>query len=370
MKVLHLNAGNETGGGMYHILSLLNELDREQFVLGVFEKGKLLEKAQTLGIKTVVFKQRNRFDCFVIKQLIEFIRHNNIEIVHTHGPRANFIAYLMGKWIRFHWVITLHSDPRDDFLGKGLKGKLYQSLNIKVMRKADHLLAISNRFKEILIELNYDQSKITSILNGIDFKLNINNPYSRTDFQLSETDFVIMMVARLERVKGHQIVFQALSEIIKNHNHRNVHLLLIGDGSLKKNLQRKVHKQQLDQHVHFLGYREDVDRIYSIANIVLLASFSESFPLVLLEAARAGVPIISSDVGGVQRLVPSKEFGWITEVGSSKDIVKAVNEAIEYKKNGILEKVGFQLREYASRMFSVESFAEKVYNTYLKMIKY
>ncbi len=67
MKVLHLNAGNETGGGMVHILSLLNEIKSENIYLGLFEAGVFHQEAKKLEIQTVIFSQKSRYDLSVLQ---------------------------------------------------------------------------------------------------------------------------------------------------------------------------------------------------------------------------------------------------------------------------------------------------------------
>ena len=155
MKVLHLNAGNETGGGMVHILSLLNELKSESIILGLFEEGLFQQEAIKLGIQTVTFTQKNRYDLSALLSVVRFIRNNHIDIIHTHGPRANLYGYFLKKLTKVIWITTVHSDPRNDFLGRGIKGQVFAKLNICVLKKADHLLAISDRFKEMLVEFSY-----------------------------------------------------------------------------------------------------------------------------------------------------------------------------------------------------------------------
>ena len=97
MKVLHLNAGNETGGGMVHILSLLNELKSENIYLGLFEEGIFQQEALKRGIQTVTFTQKNRYDLSIISRVIQFIRNNQIDMIHTHGARANLYGYFIKK---------------------------------------------------------------------------------------------------------------------------------------------------------------------------------------------------------------------------------------------------------------------------------
>ncbi|MDQ7861628.1 glycosyltransferase family 4 protein [Peribacillus frigoritolerans] len=88
----------------------------------------------------------------------------------------------------------------------------------------------------------------------------------------------------------------------------------------------------------FSGYREDLDRIYPLGDITLLTSLSESFPLVLLEGARSGLPAITSDVGGVQELIPDRSKGWITDIGNVEQLKQAICNALELKKIRGLDK--------------------------------
>src|SRR5690606_26423773 len=116
MKILHLNSGNETGGGMFHILSLLKQLKNSTDVtLGVFHDEVMAAKARSLGINVKVFKQHSQIDLTVAKQIKEYIQDNDIDILHSHGARANFISLFVKPKKNFKWYLTVHSNPLDDF---------------------------------------------------------------------------------------------------------------------------------------------------------------------------------------------------------------------------------------------------------------
>ncbi|MEI5907588.1 glycosyltransferase family 4 protein [Bacillus spongiae] len=367
MKILHLNAGNETGGGMFHILSLLKEWNKQEFILGLFEEGEFFYKSEEMGINTVVFSQKNRYDLSVVKQMTQFIRLNNIEVIHTHGARANFYGALIKRVAKIRWVVTIHSDPRDDFMGRGMIGKVYTKLNLSVLSFADHYVAISDRFRRILIEQGIGTAKITTVLNGINFKQSLPDPYSRRSFNLSDKDFIIVMVARLEPVKNHIIALQAIKAISAKDD--SVQLLLVGEGSRRTYLEKKVKEFGICQRVKFLGHVEGVEKIYPLADLCLLTSHSESFPLVLLEAARASVPVVTTDVGGVNELIPSEEYGWILSGSQPEVLQKTIEEAIYLKSKDELILKGIRLKNMASQNFSIEKLASNVYNVYLRLIK-
>jgi glycosyltransferase involved in cell wall biosynthesis len=365
MKVLHLNAGNETGGGMVHILSLLKELIKEddQFLLGVFEKGMLLEKAAGLGVRTVTFEQRSRYDFSILSRLIKFIKEEKISIIHTHGARANLYGYLIRKFTNVTWITTVHSDPRNDFLGRGILGEIFTKLHLMVLKKPDHFFAISKRFSEMLCSFGVKANKITTIYNGIDFTQSPKNHGSyRGELKLSQEDFVILMVARFDPVKRHNLAIEAVERFI-NH-HPKTQLLLVGDGPTRKEVEDFVEQRGLESHIQFLGFREDVDALFSMADVTLLTSATESFPLVLLESSREKTPVITTDVGGVRDMIPDSSYSLVLTNSEVSEIVSALQHVFNLKQKHELVEMGERFYQYTSQRFSVQAFAKSIYDTY------
>ena len=367
MKVLHLNAGNETGGGMHHILLLLNEFPPNEIVLGVFEEGQLSKRARALGINTKVFKQESRKDFSIVNKIVDFIQDQQIDLIHTHGARANLYGTFITKKAKCQWVTTIHSNPDDDFLGKGIKGKVFTFLNKWSIKKANHLFAISDRFKEMIKGYGIPDEKITTILNGIDFSMATTYKYKRADFDIHDRDFLIIMIARLEKVKNHFVALEAIKNVVQNNE--SIKLLLIGEGDERSSLERKVEELKISPNVTFLGHREDVTELFPLADICLLTSKSESFPLVLLEAARASVPAITTNVGGVNKMIPSEHFGWIAEVGDVRGVSQAIEEAIQLKENRQLIQMGNEFSNHCKKHFSITNQATDIYRTYENMLK-
>ncbi|WP_430790332.1 glycosyltransferase family 4 protein [Virgibacillus flavescens] len=362
MKILHLNAGNETGGGMHHILSLLNKLNREEFILGVLEEGEMLHRARNLGIETVHFASQRKVSIPLIKNIVTYIKQEGIQVIHTHGPRANVYAKFLKKLVDFKWIVTVHSDPFYDFREKGIYGDFLGRLHTNAIKCADRVIAISSPFQQMLEENGVESRKINTVLNGIDFEKKMIGKYLRADLGYSENDFLFLMVARLEKVKQHSLALRSFSEVLLTNP--NCRLLLVGNGTLRKDLEEEAERYGIRTRVHFLGHRQDVECFYTLADVTLLTSASESFPLVLLESARAGTPVISTNVGGVKELITNDSVGFLVE---EKDIKKAMDEAIFLKKQGKLQVMGKKLHNHASTKFSLEIFAENIYNVYLEM---
>jgi len=369
MKVLHLNAGNETGGGMVHILSLLKELNTDEMILGVFEKGAMYTEAKKHGINVICFDQTSRFNLSILKEIARYVKNEQIDIVHTHGARANLYGFLLKKVGRCHckWITTIHSDPRDDFLGGGVIGKVYTKLNLLSIRTMDHYFAISTRFKEMLKNFGVDDSFITTIYNGINFDVPAYVPITRQQICLAKDDFVITMIARLHPVKGHIVAFEALKELI--HTNKNIKLLLIGDGPLEDDLKKLADEMGISNHVLFQGYQENIHGYLSITDVMILTSYSESFPLVILEASRAHVPVISTDVGGVKDLITDSSLGWVIPQRSSEALNRSIQEAIILKDDGALKFIGLRLYDKASKEYNLKNFSNSVYNAYKEIME-
>jgi L-malate glycosyltransferase len=366
MKVLHLNAGNETGGGMVHILSLLNQFNRNEFYLGLLEKGMIEERAKEMGINTHIFAQSSRYDLSVLSKVIQFIKREKIDIIHTHGARANLYGYFIRLFTNVVWTTTVHSDPRNDFLGRGIKGEVFTKLNLSVLKKPDHYFAISKRFAEMIGEFGVKKNKITTIFNGIDFDKENNSIISREELKLNPDDFVILMVARFDPVKRHELAIFAMEAVIKEYP--KTKLIFVGDGSTRHIMEELVKQKKLTENILFLGYRDNAASFYKIADIFLLTSKTESFPLVLLESSKEKTPAITTDVGGVKDMIPDASYGYVLEDDKVEDITKAIISAIELKEINKLRDMGEKFYSHTSQNFSIESTADSIYQTYKKLV--
>ncbi len=366
MKILHLISGGETGGSKNHLLSLLEQFSKDEILLGVLEEGLLSKEAKEKGIPTIVFNQSSRYDFSVLSKLKKTIKEHEIQFVHTHGARANLYAYMVRKRISFKWVTTIHSDPSLDFMKGGLKGKAFTWINMRVLKKIDFFFAVSNRFKEMLVQFGLSEKKIHVIYNGISFDIPDYQPLSRKDFGYRPEELLIIMVARLHPIKGHELVFTALKELIEA-GQKNVSLLLIGDGPLKAELAKSVKDKNLERYIRFEGFQSNIHGYLEMADVELLASYSESFPLVLLESARARTSIISTDVGGVSDLIATPDYGWLIEPGNKVELKEAILSAAKEKATGELTEKGLKIFERASTHYSITHLYDSIRKEYQNM---
>ncbi|PLR78267.1 glycosyltransferase [Bacillus sp. V3-13] len=365
MKVLHINAGTEDGGGKTHIISLLAEFPKSEVALAVFEEGPVAVEARSLGINVHVLGQKNRYDLSILSRLKSLINKHSYDIVHTHGPRANLFMALIKKRINAKWVSTIHSNPELDFETKSLRGNVFTKLNFFSFKKIDLILAVTEKLKTVLTNKGLIPDNIEVIYNGIHFTEVPSDPVDLTEkYGVPDNHFIIVHVARLHPIKGHEVLFDSLQKV----KYKNIKVLLVGDGPLARDLQNLAKTLNITDNVLFLGYQKNVNKIISASNIGILTSHSEGFPIVLLEVANQHKTCITTNVSDVEKLIPDSTFGWIVPVRDSDALSKAIEEAYETWEKGGLPSMGERLFNNAKERFSLDKLYNDVRNSYRRVL--
>lgn len=350
MKVLHINAGLEKGGGRSHIVNLLTEAKRQNvdFELLTLADGPVAKAAKKAKIKTTILGAQSRYDLSVLKRLTRFINEENFDIVHTHGARANLFVSMIKKQIKAKWIITVHSDPLKDFEGRGMIGNIFTKLNIMALKKADGIFAITQNFSNLLVEkVGIPKTKICVIYNGIFFHQNkdVSKKYAHPYFN-------IINVGRAEKVKGQDLLLKA----IKKLNDQNIRLHIVGDGSELNNLRALARDLGISSQVTFHGFLtyQETRKLYQKMDLAVLTSYSESFPLVLLEASDNLVPILSTDVGDIEKMIPNEEYGFVAKIGDIDSISEKIRQATAKSKTDLMAMAEKE-KTYLMHAFSMKN---------------
>lgn len=364
MKVFHLISGGDTGGAKTHIMALLSALKEEiDVTLGVFIDDVFLDEAKALGIPTKLFLQKSRFDLSVIDKLAEFIKEQNIELVHCHGARANFIAFFLRRKVDIPFITTVHSDYRLDFKGVFYKQLIFKNLNYFALKKFKNFIAVSDNFKNMLLERGFTDKNIDVVYNGIDLN-KAENCVSNEEFckryNLDPNSFKIGILARLDEVKDHKTFLRGAAEFLKSEN---ADFLIGGDGGHKEELVALTKELGIEKNVHFLGEIKDPFSFLNAIQINTLTSLSESFPYVILEGGKLKKPMVASAVGGIPSIIQDDFSGYTFKSGDYKDFA---NKLIKLKQDDALRmKMGENLNGLIEEKYSAISMAK----THIKIYK-
>lgn len=371
MNILHVISGGEEGGSKTHILNLCRNLKNKNVnaTIVCFIDGSLYREAKNMEIDIVLIKQKSRLDFSVIKRIKKIIIENNIELVHSHGGRANLICYLIKRNIKIPFISTVHSDYKLDYKGNVFKTIVFSNINKHALKHFDMLIAISDDFKEMLVRRGFDPSSIHVVYNGVDFDregsiLNIDEISKKYNIPITNKDVIISIVARLHPIKGHKVFFDGCKNIIQKHD--NIKILVAGDGNIKDELMSYVKEIGIDKNVFFLGQvTRSIDIFYN-SYMSVLSSFSESFPYVLLESALVKTPVIASDVGGINKIIKSGITGYLFNKGDSNDLSNKMEILLKNRKTR--DDIGNNLYEYAKENFSLDIMTMKIIDIYKEII--
>jgi len=180
-----------------------------------------------------------------------------------------------------------------------------------------------------------------------------------------DSDYTILgAVSRLDQVKDHKTLINAFSNISKKWN--KCVLIIVGDGPEKPNIIRQIEKLGLKNKVFLLGFIHEVERFLPSIDLFLQPSIYEGLSLTILEAAAAGIPIVSTPVGGTPEIITNKHEGVLVEPGNADALTKAIDNYMispqEYKEmaNNIKQKV------YAN--FSLQTMNRNYENVYYRLL--
>jgi glycosyltransferase involved in cell wall biosynthesis len=240
-----------------------------------------------------------------------------------------------------------------------LRRIVYQNAKICIAASS----AIKKYFEEIGVK------NIAIIPNGIDLEKfkNLDQKKSRENLEI-KNEFLIITVARLEKVKGIEYLIKAAKIIsINQQNQYKSVFLIIGDGSQRKNLENLVRKLNLEDKVRFLGQipNEKIPEYLVAADCFVLPSLREGFGIVILEAMACGVPVIGTNVGGIPDIIKDGENGILVEPKNSEKLAEAI---FKIHSNHEFAKSLAENAMANSGKYNWQSIVEKVYKIYQSLI--
>jgi glycosyltransferase involved in cell wall biosynthesis len=335
------------GGPAIQAITLTQRLEHHGYattlVRGTEERdeGSMDELAATLGVRPVLVSplRRNpgRHDLRALWSLVRIIRTQRPHIVHTHAAKAGTLGRLAAL-IAFprssRRPVIVHT-----YHGHSLTGYfstpatvLYRGIEWLLARISDLLIAVSPEVQEDLVALGVAPATKFEVLRlGFDL-----SPFAapeatrararrelREELGIPPDARVVTLVARLvpiKRVDRFLRVAQALSDI------PDVRFLIVGDGELQRSLRASPEASALGERVSWAGFRRDMPAVYFASDVVIQTSDNEGTPVALIEAQAAGVPVVSTRVGGAASALVGRSC--LAEVDDERELAHAVRSLL------------------------------------------
>jgi teichuronic acid biosynthesis glycosyltransferase TuaC len=303
----------------------------------------------------------------LIKKLLK--KNRNLTILHTHTIIPGGLAgTLLKQKFNIPHICTIHGS---DINIAPFQNRFSFLLTKYSLRKCDHIIVVSNKLKERTLSISNKINSISVIYNGADpkkFKY-LSKDIAKQRLGLTINEKIILYIGNLISIKGVNNLIKAFEKLINNKKVENIVLFLIGEGNKKHELIKLVNTLRIENKVFFLGEKDnnEIPLWLNIADIFVLPSLSEGFPLVIPEAMMCGVPIVATDVGGVSEAIIDRYTGLLVKPNDINSLAKAIYCYLDNKQ---LAQYIIENAKKMSENFTWEKNAESNLTIYKMLLNY
>ncbi|MBM7624079.1 glycosyltransferase [Sporohalobacter salinus] len=303
------------------------------------------------------------------KNFVDF----NIDIIHCHHPFfLGKVGQKLGDKHNIPVVYTYHTRFKEYcvHLPSGVR-QICETVLDKVIKnfcnQADLIFTPTEGMTGHLIDKGI-QSKIEVIPTGI--VINNYNKYEKEEIEdyrkqlgLKLDEDVLLFVSRLSKEKNIGFLFESLQPLLKSNKGNKTKLLIVGDGPRKEKLMQKTKKLSMDSQVEFLGERsrEELIKLYKLADVFVFSSLSETQGIVIIEALAGETPVVALNGTGVRDIITDGKDGYLLEPedkdGFHKRVLKLLNN--EQLLDNMSEKAWQKANQY-----SINTLAKEVLSYY------
>ncbi|WKZ49651.1 MAG: glycosyltransferase family 4 protein [Anaerolineales bacterium] len=313
-KTLIVDLSNLYGGSSSRVLSLLTRFPAGTAALAGLERGAVTREALRLGLPVHILGSR-KTDPRILGRLVRLIRSEGYQALDSQNIQSKVFASLAASLTRAALVSTINSWYANEHGKASLKGKIYTAVELATNWNLSLYIAVSERDRQNLLRARIPEDDIALIYNAVDAAQPppADRGFLRREFNLPADSTVCLAVGRLVRVKGYDVLVEAMKQV--SDQKRNITCVIVGEGEAREELTRQIHEAGLDGRVILAGYlpRETIASALASCDVFAMPSRYEGTPIAVLEAAAMACPILASDAGGIPELVANEEHALLVQ---------------------------------------------------------
>jgi glycosyltransferase involved in cell wall biosynthesis len=320
--------------------------------------GKYLEEK---GIQLFYF-DKGKYSFANVSAIVDLVRRQKIDLLHLHGYSAANFGRLAARKIGIPAVMHEHAV---------LKVLPHQYVMDWLLRnKTDVAVGVSKSVRAFLMRGRSVPAHKTCVIgNGV----NINNFITadsakvqafRQRFGIESRHKLIGTVARLHEEKGNRFFVMAAPQVLREFP--DARFIIVGDGPLRKELEKLAEDLDLRGKLHFAGFVSDVAVALAAIDIAVMASLREGFGIALIEAMAAGKPVVATSVGGMREIVQHEENGLLVPPANGTAMAAALVRLL--KDSAFSRQLGEAARQ-RSKAFSIEHNVEALEKLYMEILR-
>ncbi len=370
-RVLDLRDTSEIGGPGKTILETHRAIDRSRFTLhlAVFatahETGEtpFVRAARDQGMNVHVLRGFNQYDPRLALRLSRLTAAEGIDIVHAHETKSDAVAFLAARLRRVVTITTLHG-----WIGNSPRQRALIALDRRIVRSFDRVIAVSDRIRQQLLDSGMKPDKVTLLHNAI-----VVERYRRTGQRGALEGIVgrplespvLISIGRLSPEKGHRDLVAALGLVAARG--ARVSAVLIGDGPERARLEEQVRGLGLADRVHLPGYLPAPERLLEDADLMVLPSYTEGLPNVVLESLMMEVPVLATRVGGTPEVLRDGESGRLVDPGRPDALAEGILSFLAHRGEWI--EMARRGREDVRVRFNFETRTRRLEEIYTDLVR-
>jgi len=307
IKILELIDGGFLGGGQTNVLSIVKNIDKEKFDVSVAARGtgKFETAVKKLGIPFYPVEMPKFLRTKYLRNIQDLYDREKFDLIHSHGGVAGFYGRLIKKHNpqikSVHTIHGIHYIHINKFVVRNFSKAIEQYL----VQFTDKTICVTRSDFITAVDLKItDELKTVVIPNGIDiseFSVHEKNKKLLEDLRLEQNNFVIGNISRFDVQKNQKLIIQAAYYLVKKYP--EMRFVFVGAGEHLKRMMEYTRLAGLGKYILFLGEKENTKDFYSIFDVFVFPSFWEGLPYVLLEAMASKLPIICSDLPGLNEVI-------------------------------------------------------------------
>jgi len=323
------------------------------------ERIAVVDRARELGLPTVTFPCRTGFDARAMARIREHVRRGQVDVVHGHGYKSNiYLLLALGSRSPARLVSTCHN-----WLTDSLKLMLYELLDKLALHQFHHVVAVSPPLLQELAAAGIEAcSMIDNGLDLVDRLPAAERGSLRASLGVPRGAVMLLAIGRLDRWKAYDRLLEALARLRR----ADLHLVLVGDGDLRADLEDQARRLGVEGRVTLAGYRRDVGRLLLASDIFVISSRKEGLPMVLLEAMAAGLPVVATRVGAIPDALGDGQAGVLVPAEDPGALAAAI-EALAADKERRAALAGAAQRIHAAR-FSRRAMGQRYIELYRRLL--
>jgi glycosyltransferase involved in cell wall biosynthesis len=348
MNVLQLISSTGYYGAESMLLALSAGLTRRgcKAVVGTFRDARsphteIADQADRRGIPVEIIPCAGKWDWRAVRVIGQIISRHQVDVIHTHGYKADLMGSMAAWRGRAALVATCHNWP-----DRRLSMRAYAVLDRLMLRRFDAVAAASDPVAKILKRSGIRGAR--ALPNGVDLSEFDDAPPSIRGMLPAGCETAVGFVGRMVEDKGGSVLLRSARQIIRIRP--NVAFVFVGDGPCRSDWEGLADQLGIRSNVVFTGVRRDMAGVYSSLDMIVLPSWNEATPMCLLEAMAARRPVVASAVGSVPAVVIPGVTGLLCNPGDVAGLSAAIGHLIDDAR--LAHALAERAREHVARHFS------------------